>query len=856
MKLLRELISGWTWKMAWRDSRRDRRRLVLFSLSIVFGIAALVSIGSLRDNLQAAIEVQAKELLGADLMLSSRRIYSEEVLAEMEKIPGQRVDETSFMTMLRFVDSDDGSRLVQIRSMEAGFPFYGNVITEPASAWQGFLSGDGVVLEQSLMDQFEAKVGDSVRIGDLETEILGYLVKAPPRPSAFSAFAPQAYLAPSQLDATQLLGSRSMARYRTYFQIDSNIDVEKEVLTKERKTFFSEAGMQHESVEKRKRNLGRALDNLYSFLSLIGFMALMLGGIGVASAIHVHVQGRVSTVATLRCIGCTTDQAFVIYLIQGLLLGVFGSVVGTGLGVAVQQLVPGMLSGMLPFEFDTPTSPRAIVMSVGIGLLLCVSFSLLPLIRVRRVSPLAALRSGVQTGAPTARDPLSWMVVGILFGALLLAGWSLSPQQRPWLGAAFVLALCLALGVLGLIAKGISVGAQRLRGQLSYTLRQGIANLHRPRNQTLPFLIAIGLGVFLIVTMISTERMLTSQFETEAAEGESNLFLIDVQPDQREGVEGVLGSLEMAVVETAPMIPMRLTHIKGKPIAEIQKDEKTKVPGWIVRRDFRSTYRAEIAESETLVEGEWIPRVENFDFFSSVAPISLDEGMAKDLNVGIGDKLEMDIQGLPLTLQIANLRQVDWERMGLGFFIVFPLGILEEAPGFHIMTSRAETSQLSGELQREMAIQFPNITVFDMSLILQTVESIVKRIGYIIQFMSLFTVGAGVVILIGTILSGKRDRIEESVLLRTLGASKSQISTILLTEYFTLGLFAALTGGVLALVATWALAIFVFEVDFLAHAWPLLLAIVFTAFLSSSFGMLLSRGVTNHPPLAVLRGEK
>lgn len=855
MKLLRELISGWTWKMAWRDSRRDRKRLFLFSLSIVFGIAALVSIGSLRDNLQAAIDVQAKELLGADLMLSSRRVYSEDVAAFLDQIPGQRIDETSFMTMLRFVDANDGVRLVQIRSIDDGFPFYGNVVTEPASAWQGYIDGKGVVLEQSLMEQFEAKVGDNVAIGDLETTILGYLVKSPPRPSAFSAFAPQAYLAPSQLDATQLLGSRSMARYRSYFQIDADVDVDKEILTKERKEFLAEAGMQHESVEKRKRNLGRALDNLYSFLSLIGFMALMLGGIGVASAIHVHVQGRVATVATLRCIGCTTDQAFAIFLIQGILLGIFGSLVGTGLGVAVQQLIPGLLSGMLPFEFATPTSLRAILMSVSIGLLLCVSFSLLPLIRVRRVSPLAALRAGVQTASPTFRDPLFWSVFGILLVALLLASWTLSPQERPWLGAAFVVALCIVLGILALIAKGISRTAHRLRGRLRYTLRQGIANLHRPRNQTLPFLISIGLGVFLVVTMISTERMLTAQFETNAAEDESNLFLIDVQPDQRAGVEEILGELEMEVVETAPMIPMRLTHIKGKPIAEIQKDDATKVPGWIVRRDFRSTFRPEIAESETLIEGTWVSQVDDFDF-DSAAPISLEEGMAKDLKVGIGDELEMDVQGLPLKLKVVNLRKVDWERMGLGFFIVFPMGVLDDAPGFHILTSRAETSQLSGELQREMAMQYPNITVFDMTLILQTVESIVDRIGYVIRFMSLFTVGAGVVILIGTILSGKRDRIEESVLLRTLGASKAQIRTILLTEYFTLGLFAALTGGILALIATWALAIFVFEVDFFTHLWPLLLAIAATSLLSSSFGMLLSRGVTNHPPLAVLRGEK
>jgi putative ABC transport system permease protein len=841
--------------MAWRDSRRDRRRLLLFSLSIVFGIAALVSIGSLRDNLQDTIDDQAKALLGADLMLTSRRPFDEESEKLIADIGGERVDEISFTTMLVFPKADGGTRLAQMRAFDRGFPFYGDVVTEPADAWEQHYQGKGAVLEKSLMDQFDAKVGDPVRIGTLEVPIVGYLVVTPPRPSAFSAFAPQAYLAKTRVEETGLLSSRSLAFFRKYYQFERGYDVDGMVLNDERKEAMRTAGIRSESAEGRKRNLGRALDNLYSFLSLIGFMALMLGGIGVASAIHVHVLRRVGTVATLRCIGCPVNRAFSIFLAQGIMLGIVGSVAGTTLGVVIQKLAPLLVEKFLPFTISAVISPGAILGSLAIGMLLCISFSLLPLLSVRRIAPLAALRSGVQSGRPWWKDPAAWLVVVVLVGTLLTTGLALSPDKIPFLGAGFVLGVTVVIAILAVIAKLISLLARKaLHASMPYTLRQGLANLHRPRNQTLLFMVSIGLGVFLIVTMLSTQQMLIEQIGVGSVKGKSNVFMIDVQPDQLKNVEAVVQQLNMPIQETAPMVSMRLAGIKGKPLSEVQEDKGTRVPGWILRRDFRSTYREGLVDTEELIEGEWIERVTNVDFESAV-PVSIEEGVAKDLKVGLGDELEMDVQGLPLKMKITSVRKVDWSSMTLNFFLVFPLGILEDAPGFSVVGTRAPDATASGELQRVIVEQFPNVTVFDVTLILQTIESVIEKIGYVIRFMALFTVLTGIIILIGAILSGKRDRIEESVLLRTLGASRKQIRAIILTEYFFLGLFAALTGALLSMGAGWALAIWVFKVEFLAYAWPVVAAVTVVTALTVAFGMALSRGITSHPPLSILRRE-
>lgn len=839
--------------MAWRDSRRDRRRLLLFSLSIVFGIAALVSIGSLRDNLQDTIDDQAKALLGADLMLTSRRPFDADTEKLVEDIRGEKVDETSFTTMLVFPDSGGGTRLAQMRAFDRGFPFYGEVVTEPASAWEDHYQGKGAVLEKSLMEQFNAGIGDSVRIGTLEVPILGYLVVTPPRPSAFSAFAPQAYLASERIGETGLLGSRSLAFYRKYYRFERGFDVDQQVLTDERKEALRTAGIQSETAEGRKRNLGRALDNLYSFLSLIGFMALMLGGIGIASAIHVHVLRRVSTVATLRCIGCPVNRAFAIYLAQGIMLGLVGSIAGTALGLLIQKLAPLVVRKFVPFTITAPVAPGAIFWALAMGMLLCVSFSLLPLLSVRRIAPLAALRSGVQSGRSWWKDGAVWAVVAVLVCTLLVTGLALSPRRMPFLGAGFVGGVAVVILILGALAKGISALARRAaRPSMPYTLRQGLANLHRPRNQTLLFMVSIGLGVFLIVTMLSTQQMLIAQIGAGSVKGKSNVFMIDVQPDQRAAVERTITGLGMPIQEAAPMVSMRLSGIKGKTLEEAQQDEATRVPRWILRRDFRSTYRDHLVDTEELIEGEWIPRVDNVDLESAV-PVSIEEGVARDLKVGLGDEIAMDVQGLPLKMTITSVRKVDWSAMTLNFFLVFPAGVLEDAPGFSVIGTRAPTPAASGSLQQEIVKQFPNVTVFDVTLIFQTIESIIEKIGHVIRFMALFTVFTGIIILVGAILSGKRDRIEESVLLRTLGASRRQIRAIILTEYFFLGLFAALTGALLSLVAGWALARWVFEVEFLAYAWPVVAAVAAVTVLTVAFGMFLSRGITTHPPLTILR---
>ncbi|MEI6357722.1 MAG: ABC transporter permease, partial [Verrucomicrobiota bacterium] len=323
MKWIRALFSLWTWRMAWRDSRASRRRLLLFSSSISLGIAALVAIGSLGRNLEDAIRQQSKSLLGADLVLTARQAFTAEDEALFLRFGGETARETSFSTMLVLTN---GTRLVNARAVSGGFPFYGQLETEPASAAAEFRAGGGVLIEEGVLQQFGVGRGDSVKLGAASFRILGALRKVPGDTVAFATLAPRVYLAASDLAATELLKGGSLARYRVHFRFPDPTDVE--ALLKPLEPQLAARRLDSDTVKKRQRDLGASLGNLYRFLNLVALVALLLGAVGIASAIHVHVRQKLPDVAVLRCLGAPLADTFGIYLAQGIALGAAGSFIG------------------------------------------------------------------------------------------------------------------------------------------------------------------------------------------------------------------------------------------------------------------------------------------------------------------------------------------------------------------------------------------------------------------------------------------------------------------------------------------------------------------------------------------------
>lgn len=839
--------TGFILRMAWRDTRASRARLLLFSLSIVLGVTALVAVGSLRDNLTRAVDDQTKSLLGADLVVDARGAQTAETAQFIASLGGEQSREVSFNSML--LAPSGATRLVQVRGIEGGFPFYGSFETAPAGARARLAAGANAVLEQALMVQFGLKPGDTVRLGGAAFTVAAGLLKVPGENAVFAAFAPRVFVPLGAVEGTGLLKPGSLVRHRTYLRYPPGTDIEAIVRTHRDRA--RALRLSFATVEERKRELGQSLGNVNSFLALVGFASLFLGAIGVAGAIQAHVRQKIPTVAILRCLGASTGTSFAVYLVQGIGLGIVGTVLGAGLGVGAQLVLPALVRDFLPFTFDVTIAWPAVARGMGAGLVVSSLFALLPLLEVRRVSPLLALRSSfAETGQ--SRDPLRLVLLAAI--GLMVFAFAIWQTGRVGLGLWLAGALLGCFVILAGVAKVVALAARKVRlRRLPYEWRQGVANLHRPGNRTLLLLVTLGLGSFLLMALYLTRGTLLGQLELIGGGNRPNLMLFDIQDDQVGPLAARLRAEAAPVLDQAAIVTMRIAALKGRPVAELLKDDRWREGAWTLRREYRSTYRGALAATEKLIAGKFTGRVAPG---TARVPVSLEESVARDMRVAVGDELEFDVQGVPVQAVVGSLRRVEWRRMQPNFFIVFPEGVLEDAPKFHVFAVHAGTPEASARVQQAIAREFPNVSTIDLTLIIQTIDEVYAKASFVVGFLALFTVVTGAVVLAGAVLIGRHQRVRESVLLRTLGATRRQVSRIMLVEYLVLGSLGAVTGTVLAVAANWAMARFLFDVAWAQPA-PLVLLAGWAAVsaVTVATGLLSGRGICDHPPLQVLRQE-
>ncbi len=860
-------------KMAWRDSRASRRRLALFSLSVVLGIAALVAIGSLGANLERGIDEQAKGLLGADLIITGRTALAEAVQREVDQLAAEQAREISFSSMMAFPTADNLTRLVNVRATVGNFPFYGDFTTVPADAPARLRAGGNVVVvEETLLRQFNAKVGDAVKLGNTMFTVVGALQKLPGESSAISAtIAPRALIPMPALQATGLADRNVLVRHRTMLKLPAGLAAET-VEANLRRQFRPER-LSYDTVAERKRNLGRVLENIEGFLSLVGFVALFLGAIGVASAIHVYVRQKITTVAVLRCLGASAWQSFAVYLVQGVALGIFGAVLGAALGLGVQFALPHLLNDFLPFELQFVIAWPAVLRGMGAGLVICVLFTLLPLLAVRKVSPLVALRSAFAEQVGAGLDP--WRIAIGLAIVAAVASFSIWQTQRLRDGLGFTAVLVFGFATLAGLAKLVTWAARRwLPRRSPYVVRQGIANLYRPNNRTVLLLVSLGLGTFLMLTLFLTRTTLLKEIEFTSGGGRPNLLLFDIQDDQIAGVAKLSAEQGAPVLVQAPIVTMRIAAVKGRKVDDLLRTSRgrfegeapskkearaegkgetgERLPGWTLRREYRSTYRGKLEGSERLVSGTFEGRAEPG---TAIVPISMEEGLLKEMALKLGDEIEWDIQGVPMRTRVTSVRAVEWRRLEPNFFVVFPEGVLEAAPKFFVAAVRANDPDHSARVQRALVAVFPGVTAIDLALVMQTVDGIFTKVAFVIEFMALFTVVTGVIVLAGAVMTGRFQRIRETVLLRTLGATRRQLVQIQLVEYAILGVLAAGVGCALSVAGNALLAKFIFRISAGVPVLLLLAGGAVVCTITIVTGLLTSRGITDHPPLEVLRQE-
>jgi putative ABC transport system permease protein len=847
IKYKKKLGFPWLCKMAWRDSRKNRSRLLLFISSIIFGIAAIVAIYSFRHNLQKDVDEQAATLLGADLVISGNDTVSTKSKDVFDSIGDRRSQECRFASMVYF-PKDSGTRLVQVRALQGAFPYYGEMETTPAKAGTSFRTRQEALVDKTLMLQFNARVGDSIKLGDVSFMIAGSLDKIPGQTGLTSSVAPIVFIPLKYLEQTGLTRRGSRISYNYYYKYDHPVDI-KSVID-DIHPVLNREGMNYETVETEKEDTGRFFTDLTRFLALVGFIALLLGCVGVASSIHVYVREKTGSIAIMRCLGAQASQAFLIYLVQITAIGLIGSVIGAMVGVFIQRILPVVLKDFLPFEITVSISWKAILQGIALGLIISLLFALLPLISTRKISPLNTLRIS-DDNTSLARDPLAWLIYLLIF--LFITGFTYL-QLGYWKQSIFfTIGIIVAFIILTMVAFILMwVIRTIIRSSWSYLWRQGFANLYRPNNQTIILIVAIGLGTAFICTLSFIQDIIIKRITLSASGDQPNMIVYDIQGQQEKSLVSFTQQKNLPIIQQVPIVTIRLQEINGKTARDVKNDTSPHYSRWAFNNEYRVTYRDHLTESEKIIAGKWVGKA---DTANGYVPVSLEDGLARSIPVKPGDSLVFNVQGVLIPAVVESLRDVDWNRIQTNFRIVFPAGVLEDAPQFHVLLTHTPSEEASAKYQQAVVRNFPNVSIIDLGLVLSVLDELLSRIRYVIHFMAAFSIITGIIVLISSVRISKYRRIEEAVLLRTLGASRKQIVTIATLEYFFLGALSAFTGILIAITGSWLLAKyqfkFPFNPDFLPAGILLLIIIIITV----TIGLFNSREVLNKPPLEVLRAE-
>ncbi len=840
--------------LAWKESRTARRRLLLYMSSISLGVAALVAIDSFASNTQRSVREQARALLGGDISLSSRQPFPKRLTAALDSLRAEGVgiaDVTTF-TSMALVERTGRTRLAQIRGVTPGYPFYGEILTQPPGQWARLQSGRYALVDPALLLAVDGHVGDTLALGFARFIVIGTLTSVPGDVGVSSAIGPRVYIPARYVDETSLLLFGSRSDRETLLKLPASLPPQRFLFRF--KTRIDSAQVRARTVAETEFNLTQAIDQLRDFLSVIGLVALLLGGIGVASGVNAFVMRKIDTVAILRCLGATSRQVLGIYLIQAVAMGFLGAAFGAVLGIGIQLLLPRVLADFLPVDVRITLDSNAVLTGMLVGVWVALVFALRPLVALRNVSPLQTLRRESDAAALRGArfDPVRVLVA--LTVVLSIAALGVARADTMQQGLGFAAGIGVAVGLLYLTAAALSISARRVvRPNWPFVLRQGVAALYRPGNQTRSVVLALGFGVFLMSTIYQVQQNLLRTVSVKLDASRANVLFFDVQGDQGAPLDSLIRAKGSLVVQRTPMVPMKISSINGVPAAQLLTDTtngRRRRPGWVVRREFRSTYRDSLMAAEKVTGGA-------FHTGGTRAPalpaVSVDKGLARDLLLSLGDTIVWDVQSVLVPTRVTSLREVNWTRFEPNFFVVFETRALENAPKQFVVLADVRGDTAVARLQRDVVTQFPNVASLDLTLIQQTVGKVLGKVTAAIRFMAALSLALAIPVLFSAVSATRRERLREGVLLKVLGATRRQVGRIMLAEYLLLGALGSLVGVVLSVGGAWGLMHFVFRQPFEPALLPALLVALLMIGIAVSIGMLTGRDVFRETPMAALR---
>jgi len=845
-------------RIAWREMRSSKGKFAFVILSVAVGVAALTGVRGFSGAFRTELLVRARSIMAADLaarMFAQPTPKEQEGLAAMER-EGLRLTTVTEMVAMASAEHSLDPLLVSLKAIDPTvYPFYGTVDLAPKAVLRNVLHDNTIVVAEDLLIRLNLKLGDRVKIGDGLFTIAGVVTNEPDRLSGSFAAGPRVIITRKGLEDAGLIAEGNRSNERFLFELPARSSDQQVAAWKERLVaLLPEAQV----TDYRETNpaLTQGLDRATGILSLMSLVALVLGAIGVAMAMRAHLQQRMDTIAIMKSLGAGSSQIMRIYLLQTILLGTLGGLLGVTMGTAVQRFLPVLLRRLInvqpPFTLDW----HAVGTGLTAGLLTTLLFTLPPLLDIRKVRPILILRRAVeQTDEPIhkafwARLRSNWAqllaTVVILLGLSLIAATLSDSAQTGRTFAAGLGGVLIAL--LAAAAILLAVLRRFLRGAglaLPSAIRHGLANLYRPGNPSAALLAAVGLGVMQITTVFLMQQAVVRELRIVSSPKIPNIFLVDIANSEVEGVRKVLTSQPgvMAEPELIPVISSRITNVNGVAAKDLRL---TNFPRRMLQ-SIQLTWSDELPPGTTVLQGEW------WKPGTTVPQVAIGQRMSQRLGVNLGSHIVFSAQDKPIDAVVAAIVKSDGQHAYSRAEFILPRAPLQGFPVVWYGGAHVDPKKV-GQLERAMFAAYPTVTVIDVAQALETIRQVVLQITVVIQFLSAFSIFAGMVILASSIAGTRYRRIREVVVLKTLGATRSRIATVFSIEFAVLGLVAGFTGVIFAT----AVARFLqrqMSIEFQLPWITDLAMMAGTAVMAVATGWIASHRVLGQKPLEVLREE-
>ena len=780
------------WTIARRELRGAFRPLALVLACLALGVGTIATVGVSAESVRETIRRDARALLGGDLELeSANRPVPEAELAALLP-PEARTSSTVRTTTL--VTGPTGRRLaVSIKAVDEAWPLVGAVALDPPLPVAEALADDGAVVEEGILARTGTRLGDRLQLGQTSVRVTAVLVREPDRLGGFAGFGPRLITSRATLEASGVLRPGALLRFehRAVLPEGSPPDLLARLRAAE-----VDAGWRLRTAAEVEPRLARFSDRLASYLTLAGLAALLVGGLGVALAVSGYLAGRRQTIAVLKAVGATAAEVDLAY---ALLLGLVASA-GIAAGLLVGQLLPfalaGLLAGVLPIAVEAGLHLRPLGLAALTGLLTAALFAGWPLARARDVSAASLLRAEI---APVRRLPRRGGLAALLLLAATLGGLVVASVDRPILGLLFVGGALLTMTALALVGRLLLALVPRglgARGPLA--LRLAARNLSRPASGALPTLVGLGAGLGALVTIGLLQANLVRELSLRLAERAPSHVVIDIQPDQWAPFEQLVAETPGArLLQAAPTLRARIVRIKDVPVEQAPIAEQVR---WTVDRDRGLTWQASPPPGTELVAGRWWA-----PDYAGPPLVSVEAEVARGYDVGVGDRLAFNVLGRVIEAQIANIRrEVDWASGRLDFVFVLSPGVVDRAPHVRIAALEIGRAEAAGFLDR-LAAALPNATPIEIGSLVREVAATLERIATAIRMVAGVTLVTGLLVLAAALLAARRRQLQQTVLLKILGAPRLQILRVLLAEHLLLALLAGLAGALVGGAAAWAI---------------------------------------------------